>query len=40
MKRKATLDASVQEEAKAAFRQLRLQINQLQRGFGCGARTE
>jgi hypothetical protein len=31
MKRKATLDAHIQADAKAAFRRLRLQINQLER---------
>jgi hypothetical protein len=32
-KRKTTLDETVQEEAKAAFRRLQLQINQLQRDY-------
>jgi hypothetical protein len=31
MKRKVTLDAHIQADAKAAFRRLRLQINQLER---------
>jgi len=31
MKRKATLDAHIQADARAAFRRLRLQINQLER---------